>query len=181
MLRKKFSYILSVLLIAILVVWFIFFSYPKSIQINKIKLQIKEMQHNLASASQANVDIQKIENKLLEEQKDLEKVRSSFVEKDDLAKVSKKINDFARAYNLRLTDFAPVFEDYFADPSKNVIKALPLAITVRGKYLDIGRFIENWESLPFYLEPKGIQIQRFTPVSNDLKATISTQLYSWNH
>jgi len=181
MLRKKFSYILSILLLTILVVWFVFFYYPKSIEIDKIKLQIKEMRHDLASASQANVDIQKIENKLLEEEKALEEARSRFVEKDDLATVSRKIEDFARGYNLKLTDFAPVFEDYFADTSKNEIKVLPLAITVRGKYLDIGRFTENLGSLPFYLEPKGIMIQRFSPASNDLKATISSQLYSWNH
>lgn len=181
MLRKKFSYILSVLLIAILVMWFIFFYYPKSIEIDKIKFQIREMRNDLASASQANVDIEKIENRLLEEQKAFEEARSRFVERDDLAKVSRKIDEFARGYNLRMTDFAPVFEDYFADTSKNVIKVLPLAITVRGKYMDIGKFIENWGSLPFYLEPKGILIERFTQTSNDLKATISSQLYSWNH
>lgn len=180
MLRKRSSYILSALLLAILVVWFVFFYYPKRVEIDKIKLDIKEMRHDLATASQANVDIEKIEGKFLQEQKSLEEVRSRFVEKDDLAKVSRKIEEFARGYNLRLTDFAPVFEDYFADTSKGAIKALPLAITVRGRYLDIGKFIENWENLPFYLEPKGIMIQRVTPFTNDLKAIISSQLYSWN-
>lgn len=181
MLRKRFSYILSILLLAILVTWFVFLYYPKSVEIGKIKLKIKEMRTDLASASQANVDIENIENKFLEEQKSLEEIRSRFVEKDDLATVSKKIEDFARKYNLRMTDFAPVFEDYFADTSQTVIKELPLAITVRGKYLDIGQFIENWKNLPLYLEPKEIMIQRVTPFSNDLKATISSQLYSWNH
>jgi Tfp pilus assembly protein PilO len=181
MLRKRFSYILSIVLFAVLVVWFVFLYYPKSIEIQKTKLKIKEMRHELASASQANVDIQNIENRLLEEGKSLEEVRSKFVEKDDLASVSRKIEDFARKYDLRLIDFAPVFEDYFADTSKTIIKALPLAITVRGRYLDVGKFIENWEQLPFYLEPKGIVIQRLAANSNDLKATITSELYSWNH
>jgi len=181
MLRKRFSYILSAVLLAVLVGWFIFFYYPESIEINKIELRIKAMHKELASANQANVDLENIENKLLKERKRLEEVRSKFVEKDDLTSVSKKMEDFAKKNNLRMIDFAPVFEDYFADTSKTVIKELPLAITVRGRYLDIGRFVENWENLPFYLRAEEISIQRFTDSSNDLKATISSKLYSWNH
>ena len=181
MLKGKFSIVLSVLLLAVLICWFIFFYYPKSIEINQVKSRIKEMRNNLASASQANIDIEKVEKKLLNEKNKLEEVKARFVEKDDLASVSKKIGDFAKNYNLKLTDFAPVFEDYFTDTSKTVVKALPLAITVNGNYLDIGRFIENWEKLPFYLEANEISIQRFTPVSNKLEATISSKLYAWNH
>ena len=180
MLKGKFSIFLSVLLLSVIIVWFIFFYYPKSVQIDQLKSQINEMKNNLASASQANVDLENIENKLVDEKSKLEEVNARFVEKEDLASVSKKLGAFAKNYNLKLTDFAPVFEDYFADTSKTVIKSLPLAITVQGAYLDIGRFIESWGNLPFYLEAHEISIQRSKPVSNVLEATISTKLYSWN-
>ena len=181
MLKGKFTVVLTVFLLAVLSVWFILFYYPKSVQINQIKSRIKEIRNELVSASRANVDLENVEKKLLDERNKLEEVKARFVEKDELASVSKKLGDFAKDYNLRLTDFAPVFDDYFADTSKTVIKALPLAITVTGAYLDIGRFIENWENLPFYLEADAISIQRLTPVSNNLEATISSKLYSWNH
>lgn len=181
MLRRKFSIVLSILLLAVLILWFVFLYYPQSIEINQVKSRIKEIRNNLASASQATVDIENIEKKLQMEKNKLEDVKGRFVNKDDLAKVSKQIGDFAKNYNLKLTDFAPVFEDYFADTSNTDIKELPLAISVSGKYLDIGRFIENWEKLPFYLEAKQISIQRISPVSNILEATISSKLYSWNH
>lgn len=181
MLKGKFTVVLSVFLLAVLSVWFIFFYYPKSVEINQIKSRIKEIQNELVSASRANVDLENVEKKLLNEKSKLEEVKARFVEKDELASVSKKLGDFAKDYNLKLTDFAPVFDDYFADTSKTVIKALPLAITVTGAYLDIGRFIENWENLPFYLEADEISVQRITPVSNNLEATISSKLYSWNH
>lgn len=181
MLRKKFSYILSVLLLAVLVAWFMFLYYPKSSELNNVQLQIKEMRHNLASANKANFDIENMEKKLLDGNQRLEEVKARFVEKEDLTKVSKKLEGFARDYDLRLVDFAPVFEDYFVDTSKTVIKALPLAVTVRGNYLDIGRFVENWGKLPFYLEADGIALQRAKPTSNNLEATISSKLYSWNH
>ena len=181
MLKGKFTVVLSVFLLAVLSVWFIFFYYPKSVEINQIKSRIKEIQNELVSASRANVDLENVEKKLLNEKSKLEEVKARFVEKDELASVSKKLGDFAKDYNLKLTDFAPVFDDYFADTSKTVIKALPLAITVTGAYLDIGRFIENWENLPFYLEADEISVQRITPVSNNLEATISSKLYAWNH
>lgn len=181
MFKKKFSYILSALLLAVMVGWFILFYYPKKIEIDKIKFRIKEMHKELTSANQANVDLENIETKLLKERKKFDNVRLKFVRKDDLTSVSKKMEDFARKNNLRLIDFAPVFEDYFADTTETEIKELPLDITVRGRYLEIGRFIENWENLPFYLEANKISIQRYTPSSNDLKATISSKLYSWNN
>lgn len=181
MLRKKFSYILSVLLLAVLVAWFMFLYHPKSIEINDIQLRIKEMQDNLVSANKANIDIENMEKKLLDGNQRLEEVKTRFVEKEDLTRVSKKLEGFAKDYDLRLVDFAPVFEDYFVDTTKTAIKALPLAITVRGNYLNIGRFIENWGKLPFYLEASGIALQRAKPTSNNLEATISSKLYSWNH
>lgn len=181
MLKGKFSIVLSVLLLAVLIVWSIFFYYPKSIKINQVKSRIKEVRNDLASASQATVDIENVEKKLLDEKRKLTAVKAKFVEKDGLASVSKKLGNFAKNYNLKLTDFAPVFDEYFNDTSKTMIKALPLAITVNGTYLDIGRFIENWENLPFYLEAKEVSIQRSAPVSNNLEATISSKLYAWNH
>lgn len=181
MLKRKFSIILSVVLLAVLVVWFIFFYYPESIEINQLKSKIKEIRNDLASASQANIDIENIEKKLLSERNRLEEIRIKFVNKDDLAKVSRQMGAFAKNYNLKLTDFAPVFDDYFTDTSKTAIKVLPLAITISGNYLEIGRFIENWDKLPFYLEAKEISIRRVTPFSNNLEAIISSKLYAWNH
>jgi Tfp pilus assembly protein PilO len=179
--KGKFSIVLSVLLVTVLIVWFTFFYYPKSIEINRVKSQIKEMRNNLASASQANVDIENIEKKLLNEKNKLEAVKARFVEKDDLASVSRELGNFAKKYNLRLTDFAPVFDEYYSDTTNTTVKALPLAITVKGTYLNIGRFIEDWGNLPFYLEANEISMQRFKPKSNDLEAVISSKLYAWNH
>lgn len=181
MLSKKFSIFLSVVLLGGLILWYVFLYYPKKVEIDKVKFGITKIQSDLASANQANFDFDNIEAKLAEEEKRLEVVKTRFVEKNDLAKVSKEVKNFASRHELKLTDFAPVFEDYFADTANSEIKGLPLTIIVRGRYLNVGQFIENWKDLPFYLQPTEIAIQRYLPTKNDVEATISSKLYSWNN
>ena len=181
MFKKKFSIVLTVILLGGVSLWYVFIYHPKKIEIDDIKLKISKIRSDIVTANKANFDINNIEIKLEEEKKRLEDIQTRFVEKDDLAKVSKEMKNFARKHELRLTDFAPVFEDYFADTINTQIKALPLTIKVKGRYLKVGEFVENWKKLPFYLQPTEIAIQRFQPTRNDVEAIISSKLYSWNH
>ena len=64
--------------------------------IDNIKLKISKIRSDIVTANKANFDINNIEIKLEEEKKRLEDIQTRFVEKDDLAKVSKEIKNFAR-------------------------------------------------------------------------------------
>ena len=91
-----------------------------------------------------------------------------------------ELQRFAKTYNLKLMDFSPVLETYFAANPEDKIVSLPIEISVHGTYLDAGKFIENWHQLAFYLIPEEIKIERVDADENQLDVTVMASLYTWN-
>ena len=81
---------------------------------------------------------------------------------------------------MRLMDFSPAFDSYFSNSKYDRIIALPIELGVEGKYLDVGRFIENWDQLPFYLVADELSIERTEYDPRVLKAQVKSLLYTWN-
>lgn len=181
MARREVFITLVVLLFGGLLLWFVFLYQPQKLEAEQLENQLKAVRNKLKNANRANLDIQNVETKLLEEQKGLETIKTRFIEKAELAKVSEKMREVSKQYKLKMTDFAPVLENYFADTISAKISDLPLMITVQGKYLDVGQFIENWKNLPFYITPEEISITRIKSQSNDLETKIMCKIYAWNH
>ena len=100
--------------------------------------------------------------------------------KRELYAVKKRLKKVASNYKLVLLCFSPAIEAYFSSSPEDRIVKLPLEITVNGNYLDIGRFLENWHRLPFYLISEEIELKRVEENGNILGATITASLYTWN-
>jgi Tfp pilus assembly protein PilO len=111
----------------------------------------------------------------------LEGVKAHFVHRENLSELIEKISRRSRDYNLEILDFSPVIDSYFSNSEEGIIKILPLAVTVKGQYLQIGKFIENFDKLDFYLIPQKILIEVLNSEKNILSATVTCNLYTWNN
>lgn len=178
--ERKIFIALVVLLIAGFTSWYVFIYYANVNELKLIEQKLVMTNTKLDNARHAQIDYANVQKRYETDQKRLEEERTRFVGKAELSDVTYRLKDFAKSYKLQLMDFSPVLENYFAASPDDKIVALPIQIGVHGAYMDIGKFVENWHKLPFYLIPEELKIERENPESNVLVANITAALYTWN-
>jgi len=159
--------------------WYYFIYIPQIDTLAKLETQLMDFNSKVHMAQTAKVNLVNMRNRYQTEQDRLQKEKSKFVRKQDLGKVTKALQELAKKYDLKLVDFSPGFRDYFEKQDEKIIP-LPLSVTLVGRYLSIGRFLEEWENLPFYLIPVSIILEKLDKNGYDIQAVIESKLYTWN-
>lgn len=159
--------------------FFVFIYNPKEEEQQNIKQALIETESKFHAATRAVNDLEKINILLAEQQESVNQTNSRFIRNEELSTVTVNIRNVTRVNNLKLVDFTPLFKNYFADTSTAAIKALPFSITVKGRFLDVGKFIDSWENLDFYMVPDEIFVQKPSNRSSEIEANITGRLYAW--
>ncbi len=176
--KKRFYTILTVYLL-LLFIWYMFIYLPQVQALDEVNTKLNEVSQQVAMARRAQINLKNIKTRFQSEQKELQKEKDKFIRKDQLGKVTQELRRLADKYDLKLTDFSPGFKDYF-DAEKKSIVPLPLSISFIGRYLQIGKYIESWGNLPFYIIPEEITLQRVDNNGYDIQAVVEAKLYTWN-
>jgi Tfp pilus assembly protein PilO len=162
------------------VLWYVFIYIPLSGEIKTSKILLAGLNQKLRSVRQAESQLKNVEDRLMNAKMDLDVVKAHFVHRKNLADIIKKIRRVSENFNLYVTDFSPVIDSFLENKEDGIIKILPVAVTIKGRYLQIGKFLENFDNLDFYLTPQKITIEKLNLASNELTATITCNLYTWN-
>ncbi len=177
--QKWFIILISIFVVSS-VAWYLMFYEPLGSEIQKTENKLSALNQQMRNVRQAERKLDHVEQKLEKSKEELSQIKSRFVNRDNLSYVTKKLREMALKYNLEIEDFSPVLDSYFEESGNDRVKALPIALTVIGRYLDIGKYIQNLEQLDFYLIPMEINIDKKVFEKNDLSATITCNLYTWN-
>ena len=177
--KKIFIVLCSILIIGFLG-WKIFIDQKQNAYLESLNNELQVNSEKLLAARNAKMNLEQVRKKFEAEQKNLAKAQGRFINKNDLSTVAQNLNKTAKSYDIKMMDFAPVLDKYFSDISSAKIIALPINIAFHGSYLSIGKYIENWSELPFYLIADEISIYRVNPNQNLIRAEIIAKLYTWN-
>lgn len=175
--KKTFFIIIGTFLV-VAIAWYFLLAVPLSNRASDYEKQLKSIHEKLRGAQRAERQLKTMSRQLEEKTQELEKIKSRFVDRKNLSKVTQSLKKTAEKFDLEVTDFSPVLDVYFNQTETGAVKPLPIAITVVGRYLKIGRFIEQLKDMDYYLIPQDCVIERFDPESNDLLATITCNLYT---
>ncbi|APF19325.1 hypothetical protein Calab_3632 [Caldithrix abyssi DSM 13497] len=178
MTRKKFAIKLGIIVLVVLL-WYNFVYVAQINRLTLLDVELLEVRNKVNMASNAKSNLENIKKRFEQEQIQLEKEKAKFVRRENLGQVTERLQSLAEKYNLKLVDFSPGFKDYFEQKDKKIIP-LPLTITLVGQYLAIGKYIEQWQELPFYILPQSIIMERLDENGYDVQAVIDTKLYTWN-
>jgi len=178
--EKKLFIILSSLLAAGFLSWSIFINSGQEADLAKLEKELQVSSRKVQSARHAKSNLDRMRTQYQKEKKNLAEEQDRFINKNELYDAAQQLKQFAAKYNLILMDFAPVLDTYFSDMTTGKIVTLPINIALHGNYLDIGRFIENWPELPFYLIADEIALKRVDEKENTLRVDIKSKLYAWN-
>ena len=177
MTKKKFFTIFGIFVLSIFL-WYYFIYLPQIDELNQINILLTETSQKVSMARNAQINLEKIRERFEIEQSKLKKERSKFVRRDELGKVTKALRNLAKKHNLKLVDFSPGLKNYFEEKKAKIVP-MPLSITLIGRYIEIGKFIEEWETLPFYLIPRELTLEKVDKYGYDVQAVIETKLYTW--
>ncbi|GAB4371669.1 MAG: hypothetical protein Kow0042_14560 [Calditrichia bacterium] len=162
------------------VLWYVLVYQPLVGEELQKKKQLAELHNQLKQARVAEKDLEAVQSRFKEKEKELAEVKSRFIDKKDLSRVTDALRKSAERFDLKIVDFTPVLDSYFNDNGKGKIKPLPIMLTVRGRYIQIGKFLEEWHSLDFYLVPYQIFLEKMEANQNTLRASIMSNLYTLN-
>ena len=176
--RNIFIGLLSFCITALLV-FYLFIYTPQEQKKTDINFELQATLKKFNKAKFAMTELNKIQAELVNQEKELNRFNARFIDRSQLTRITIKIRNFTQTYGLKLVDFTPLFNIYFADTSRVPIKALPFSITVEGKFLDIGEYLENWERQDFYMIPDEIFVKELSARTNVLEANITGRLYAW--
>ncbi len=160
--------------------WYLFVDSVQQRELQLAETELNTIAAKLNKARSAQMNLQSIQKKYEEDQKRLIRERTRFLNKNELSIVTKKLKFFSSKYKIKLLDFSPGLDSYFGVSPEEKIVSLPIDIMVEGYYLNIGKFLEHWKDLPFYMIPNGVELKRADPDDNMLHAIISASLYTWN-
>ncbi len=172
--------ILTLLLITGSVCGYLFLYKPITIDLESKKTEYLDLNSRLKNAQQAKVSMQGITTRLQQAEDRLKETKSHFIRRTQLSEVTTALTRLAKKHNVRVKDFSPVLDTYFDDNGPQQIRPLTTFIIVTGSFLNVGRFIENWSDLEFYMVPDKVIFEKLDPASNDLTVTITTRLFTWN-
>lgn len=171
---------MSLLFVVAGVLWYVFVYQPLTLEASQLRLKLNAADNKLNNAQKAKQDLSGVEIRLKESQAELQNVKQKILDRDELGMVANELRSSARKFNIRINDFTPVLSAYFASTGNAKVKPLPIEITVTGRYLNIGRFIDNLKKMQFFLIPENIQMKKAGRYSNDIETKISCSLYTWN-
>ncbi len=178
--EKRLFILLSILLGVGFLLWYTIVDRSQQNELQSLNRQLEVLSGKVRKARMAQMNMKIMEKKFEAEKRKLEHVKTRFISRNDLTEVTDTLKVFSKKYHLELMDFAPAFDEYFSDTKEKKISTLPISITVEGSYLRIGRFLENWPKLPFYLVAEEVTLERTEKQSNTLSAQINASLYTWN-
>jgi len=178
--KQKLFYSLILLFVLSVSGWYYYFSVHLQKELEDTDNRLNIIAEKVNRAQMAKSDYQDMAEKYSQLTKILATVKSKFIRKSEISRVAEILKKFARKYKVALMDFSPAFDKYFEVKDHEKISLLPLALTVKGRYLDIGMFLENWPDLPFYLTQDELVIYRSEENQNELNAEIKASLYIWD-
>lgn len=172
--------VLTTLFVLITGGWWFFLYQPLKTDLAQEKKNLNALQAQLNRARQAEKNIDEVEAKIQKIKVDLATLESKFLDKNNLSAVMNSLQKMAKKFGVELVDFTPVLDTFFSKKSSQKIISLPIRITITGRYVNIGKFLEKWKDFQFYLIPFQISLEKKDPESNDLNASVITNLYIWN-
>lgn len=178
--EKKIFVVLVSILVLGFVSWYILINNSAERNLENVNEELSTIVQKVKTAKRAKRNIDNVQDRYELIQKKLEKQKSKFIRRNELSRVTSRMDEMAKEHNLKLVDFAPALENYFAKDKSAVIVTLPLVVTVEGNYIDIGRYLENWYKLPFYITTDEIELNRKKEKNTKLESKISAKLYTWN-
>ncbi|RMH65716.1 MAG: hypothetical protein D6677_01805 [Calditrichaeota bacterium] len=179
MTAKRLFFILILFFVLASVAEVVFYYQPSLEKRQQSRQKLSAQKKKYFNASHARKDIDRQRQLYQKHHQKLDSVKQRFINRDALSEITQKIKRQAETYHLELVDFTPIFKVYFADTSTKAVKPLPFSMVLSGHFLDVGKFLDTWPEMSFYITAHQLFMDKAESKSNRVEAEITGMLYAW--
>ncbi len=159
--------------------WHMFFYLPKKGELKTIKEEIKmfQGQYNLLS-NDASIAAFKAANAGRISKRYNELIKK-LPQKKDIASTLSQIAKIGQRENIRILSIEPLKFQLFKNRKSmkdSHLEEIPIDIIMKGKFVDIGRYLFDITNLPFFVGYKSIRMEMSEEICPDTKAKITCVL-----
>ncbi len=173
----------GIILVAVVVGWFTLLYNPISTDIKALNAAIASEQDSLTA-----VERYKTQDKALRQRIEILKLEAvdwdnSFPPRKQLVSLAKQLISYFASYGIELVEMQPsLFELYALEQAGNIVagkyvsKQL-LNMTLRGRYLNLGRMLERIDQLPFKVTVTDVSMNSLPNERPELEIGLDMFLY----
>lgn len=179
-LQRRVLIIGSAILIVIIIFFVVFLYRPQFAQRAKIEEQVSELKKQLKEYEAMVKDIDRLRKQVIS----LEDARTEFMSKvaprAELLTIVRQLIKLAEPHQLVFVEIHPPGLDtlnYNERPDAPV-SPVPFIITVQGRYIEIGRFLEKLKDFPYYIRTPEFEIIGKDEIRPMVEAKILVNLYA---
>jgi Tfp pilus assembly protein PilO len=171
------------MLLAAVGVWYITLYQPVQAKAAKLGDEIRSQQDSVVAAERYKAQELALRMQVEKIQAELDTWDSKFPPRDSIVAVAKTLISFAEENNLDLVGLEPsLFELYAleragAPVAGKFVMQLPLKFRLEGRYLDLGRMLEEVENLPFHLTIADVAVAMLPDRTPDVEIGLDVYLY----
>ncbi|NOX38453.1 MAG: hypothetical protein GXO78_13045 [Calditrichaeota bacterium] len=172
-------------LLGILVVGLISFSLLYLLGYQSAVLEREELIHQIQKVEgerdyfiQHQGSLEQIQQQVDSLSRVLKAVERRFLTVREFPRVLRETAALATPLGLQIFSADPDIESFEAIVEDTArVKPLYMMWRLRGSYLQIGKFLQAWENLPFYQMPVAVEIQRLEKKPRVLEARIRSRVF----
>lgn len=154
------------------VLWYVLLYAPKVNERKAIEVRMQSVQKETESIKAQSVQLAL---RLKEKEQITEcyqKLITELPRKEDIPATMVKIIKIGRGKNVRIVSMKPDTSELFSDSRAARLKSLKLAFVLEGRFIDIGRYLEEISDLPFFRGYENIRIEADKEIYPKTKANV---------
>jgi Tfp pilus assembly protein PilO len=161
-------------------IWFVFIFQPVKNELNRYDLEVSQLKQDLFRARKVQISLSDLNKQLANSQQELADIKQKFIHRNELSKVAGILHEEAPQYNIKINEFSPQLDSYFENSNQAALKPISIVVNLEGSYKNIGRFLESMDRLNFFFIPQDIVLEKISPNSETISATVVNEIYMWN-
>ena len=172
--KKKTLLAYAFLLLAVIVAYFNIFLKPSITTIHKLvpevhtlKADIKSVEDNLRFEETLKTRLEKSRVKMTEYEEEVSREK-------ELPMLLENLSEMARESNVKILGIKPLTGEVESSATKGVYQEIPILITAKSGYHELGKFINKLENGPRFMAVRDISIKgnRASSKKHDIQFTV---------
>jgi Tfp pilus assembly protein PilO len=178
---QKIFYAVLITIIILSCSWVYILYIPNTEYISQARFELNNYNKKLNASSNTNDQLQKMQSQLNIKAVRLEEIESKLIAKSDLDAVIRKLVTKMAAQNIKVIDVTPSKSHFLNESDAKVrrdyMSKLPLEMVLEARFMALGNFLENLDSLPFWLQADAIQISLKPKGGQNLSINLRASIY----
>ena len=162
----------------VLYLYFVF--VPQIARVSTLLGKVGKITAELKSAKSTSAEMEGLKKKLVEYNEKVEWYEKKLPVEQEIPNLLENLSDMAKASNIKITSImpAPAAPENNAQRQSKMYQEIPIRITARSGYHELGRFLSNLENSNRFMKVTniGIKSNKTSPKQHDIELTVCTYI-----